>query len=123
MALDVHMNTGNVRLDEAQERRIRRYLQALERRLPHAREPRAEITLREHEAPRRITVDLRVMIAPKTNELVSHQSAETAAHAVRLALEDIERQLERRLATLRGEPAYGVPSRRLPKHLRPNPPA
>jgi hypothetical protein len=39
---------------------------------------------------------------------------------VHLAIEDLERQLERRLAGQRGEPTYGVPSRRLPKQLRPS---
>jgi hypothetical protein len=36
---------------------------------------------------------------------------------------DVERQLERRLATQRGEPTYGVPSRREPAQLRPHPPS
>jgi hypothetical protein len=45
--------------------------------------------------------------------------AETADRAVHLAVRDVERQLERRHATQRGEPTYGVPSRRLPAELRP----
>jgi hypothetical protein len=52
-------------------------------------------------------------------ELVSHQSGETAEQAARLAVEDVERQLERYAATLRGEPAYHTPSRREPRDLRP----
>jgi hypothetical protein len=30
--------------------------------------------------------------------------------------------LERRTASQRGQPSYGVPSRRLPRQLRPHPP-
>jgi hypothetical protein len=51
--------------------------------------------------------------------LVSHQSGESAEHATRLAVEDAQRQLERYIATLRGEAAYGTPSRREPRDLRP----
>jgi hypothetical protein len=36
-----------------------------------------------------------------------------------LAVADVERQLERKVASQRGEHRYGVPSRRLPKQLRP----
>jgi hypothetical protein len=38
-------------------------------------------------------------------------------------VKDIERQLERRHAQQRGEHSFGVPSRRLPRELRPHPPA
>ena len=51
--------------------------------------------------------------------MVSHNSGETAEQAARLAIEDVERQLERYMATLRGEPAFGTPSRREPRDLRP----
>jgi hypothetical protein len=67
-------------------------------------------------------VDLRVQLGPLGAHLVSHQRAGTTAHAVRLAVEDVERQLERRHADQRGEASFGVPSRREPAALRPNAP-
>jgi hypothetical protein len=121
MALNVEIHTGGEPLGEQQEHRVRRHLRRLEGRLVHFPEPMAILTLRRQRAPRRVTVDLRVELGPMAGELVSHQAAETPDHAVRLAVEDAERQLERRLATQRGEPTYGVPSRRLPKESRPNP--
>jgi ribosome-associated translation inhibitor RaiA len=123
MALEVQLHTGDLELGEDQERRIRHQLEMLGERLTHFSEPTAYLTLRDHPQQRRVTVDLRAILGPRGNELVSHQAAETAEHAVRLAIEDVERQLERFLADLRGEPTYGVPSRRLPDELRPNPPA
>jgi hypothetical protein len=121
MALNLQIHTGAERLGEYQEAKIRHHLRHLERRLVHFPEPAAVLTLRRHQAQRRVTVDLRVELGPMAGELVSHQAAETPEHAVRLAIEDTERQLERRLATQRGEPTYGVPSRRLPSRERPHP--
>jgi ribosome-associated translation inhibitor RaiA len=121
MPLEVQLHTGDVRLGDEQERRIRHHLETIEKRLANFQEPVAKVTLRAHEAQRRITVDLQIVTSPKTEELISHQQAETPEHAVRLAVEDVERQLERRYSALRGESTYGVPSRRLPKQLRPHP--
>ncbi|MBI3965562.1 MAG: HPF/RaiA family ribosome-associated protein [Chloroflexi bacterium] len=121
MTLDVRLETQGLTLSELEEERIRRRLEALERRLVKRSEPRAVLILRQIGASRQVTVDLRVSLEGRTTQLVAHQAAETADRAVRLALEDIERQLERRQASQRGEPTFGVPSRRLPKELRPNP--
>lgn len=121
MALNVELHTGDEPLAEQQDIRVRRHLRRLEERLVHFPEPSAILTLRRQPAQRRVSVDLRVELGPMAGELVSHQAAGTPDHAVRLAVEDAERQLERRLATQRGEPTYGVPSRRLPKEARPHP--
>jgi hypothetical protein len=121
MALNVEIHTGDEPLGKQQDDRVRRHLRHLEERLVHFPEPEAVLTLRRHPDQRRVTVDLRVELGPMAGELISHQAAETPDHAVRLAVEDAERQLERRLATQRGEPTYGVPSRRLPKEARPHP--
>jgi hypothetical protein len=67
-----------------------------------------------------VAVDLRLELGPLGSHLISHQAAETADRAVRLAVEDVERQLERQLAVQRGEPSFGVPSRREPTSLRPS---
>ena len=72
-----------------------------------------------HGLQRQCEVDLRLQLGPLGPHLVSHQTAETVEAAVRQAVSDIERQLERRLARQRGEPAYGVPSRSLPRQTRP----
>lgn len=58
-------------------------------------------------------------LSPLGSHLISHQGAETVDRAVRIAVEDVERQLEREHAMQRGEPSFGVPSRRLPSNLRP----
>jgi ribosome-associated translation inhibitor RaiA len=121
MALTIQMHTGDEPLAERQRERIDHHLRRLEQRLTHFPEPTATLTLRQHQAQRRVTVDLRVELGPMAGELVSHQAAEMPEHAVRLAVEDAERQLERRLSTQRGEPTFGVPSRRLPRGERPHP--
>jgi ribosome-associated translation inhibitor RaiA len=121
MALEIKLQLHGLALTGAEERRILRHLHALEQRLVHRPEPTAELVLRQYGAQRQVRVDLRVQLAPLGPHLVSHQAAETADRAIRLAVEDVERQLERRQAAQRGEPTYGVPSRRLPAELRPHP--
>ena len=105
-----------------EQRRIEHQLEALERRLVHHPEPTVKLEIELHPDQRQLGADLRLQLGPLGPHLISHQSAETADRAVRLAVEDLERQLERRLARQRGEPTFGVPSRRLPKQLRPSQP-
>jgi ribosome-associated translation inhibitor RaiA len=123
MPLNLVFELGKVALSAAEEDRVRHQLQTLERRLAHFPNPTAELALEAHPAQRRMEVKLRVRLGPLGGHLISQQAAETVDRAVHLAVEDLERQLERRLAQQRGEPSYGVPSRRLPKTLRPHPPA
>lgn len=122
MALETKLDVHNLVLSNDEDRRIRQHLAGLERRLIHRPDPTAVLQLEEHTARRQVQADLRVRLGPLGPQLISHQAAPTADHAVRLAVEDIKRQLERRTARQRGEHSYGVPSRRLPAHLRPNPP-
>lgn len=122
MALGITFETRDCPLGADEERHIRHHLEMLGQRLTHFPEPLATVVLKRHELQRRVEVALRVELGPLGEHLVSHQAAETATHAVRLAVEDVERQLERRLAKQRGEHTYGVPSRRLPKANRPHPP-
>jgi hypothetical protein len=77
------------------------------------------LTVRDRATERRHTVDLRVNLGVDGDVLVSHQSGDSAEHATRLAVEDVQRQLERYVSGLRGEAAYGTPSRREPRDLRP----
>jgi hypothetical protein len=44
--------------------------------------------------------------------LISHQSAETVDLSLGKAIHDVERQLERHHGKQRGQPSFGVPSRR-----------
>lgn len=121
MALGITLKTVDCPLGPDDERHIRNQLERLGQRLSHFPEPLASVLLKRHAPQRQVEVDLRVELGPLGGHLVSHQTAETAIHAVRLAVEDVERQLERRLAKQRGEHTYGVPSRRLPKAERPHP--
>lgn len=122
MALEIKMTLNGLTLTEVQERRIRRHLARLDRHyLARRPEPKAALVFRHHEAQRRIELNMQVQLGPLGGHVVSHQTAETPEHAVRLAVDDIERQLERLRASQQGQPTYGVPSRRLPKQLRPHP--
>lgn len=109
-------------LSPDEQRRIEHHLQALERRLVHFPGPTAKLAIELHPDQRQFRADLRLQLGPLGSHLISHQAAETADRAVRLAVEHLERQLERRLARQRGESTFGTPSRRLPKQLRPSPP-
>ncbi len=122
MALTTLTFDGLPQLSELERRRIERRLKALERRLVNHPEPLITLVLRAYPARRELEADLRVQLGPLGRHLVSHQTAETADHAVRLAAVDIQRQLERQHARQRGEPTFGVPSRRLPGHRRSHPP-
>lgn len=122
MALTITIEADDHPLGTDDERHIRHHLEMLGQRLSHFPEPIATVVLKRHEAQRQVDVSLRVELGPLGGHLVSHQAAETPTHAVRLAVEDVERQLERRLSKQRGEHTYGVPSRRLPKADRPHPP-
>ena len=122
MVLRTIIRRGDVALSELDERRIERRLRALERRLINRPEPEAVLALKAESAQRRVRADLRVQLGPLGMHLISHQDAETVDRAVRLAVEDVERQLERRRAQQAGESTFGVPSRRLPAERRPNPP-
>ncbi len=123
MPLEVQFHLNHYELGSEEEKQMRRHLERLEKRLQRFAEPKAIVTIKEFPSQRRITVDVRLEPAPHEREFVSHQAGEDAGQAVRLAVEDLERQLERWFAKLRGEPAYGVPSRREPEELRPHPPA
>lgn len=122
MTLNSQLHHRNCPLSPDQEARITRQLEDLGHRLDRFPEPMADLRLELHREQRRVTADLRLQLGPSGQHLVSHQAAETADQAALLATTDIERQLERELSAMRREHTYGVPSRRLPGELRPNPP-
>jgi ribosome-associated translation inhibitor RaiA len=119
MTLETTLRTHGMTLTDAERQRIDHHLAALDRRLTHRPSPTAVLVLEEHRNRRQIEANLRVQVGPLGDHLVSHQTAETVDRAVRLAVEDVERQIERKVAGQRGEPTFGVPSRRLPTSLRP----
>jgi hypothetical protein len=121
MTVQTNLTLRGVDIDAAEEARILHQLDALGQRLTHEPEPLAELVLSQSTAQRRVEADLRVLLNRLGTHLVSHQSADTAERAVRLAVADVERQLERRHSQQSGEPTFGVPSRRLPRSLRLHP--
>jgi hypothetical protein len=122
MTLHIELHHRACPLSPDQEERINRQFETLALRMEHFPEPLANLRLERHEMQRRVTADLILRMGPSGRELVSHQAAETPDRAALLAVQDVERQLERELSTMRGEHTYGVPSRRLPEDQRPNPP-
>ena len=112
MPLSIMLRYQNLQLSEVEESRLRRQLAGLESRLVHHPDPVAELSLSQLVEPRRIEADLRVRLGPLGSHLVSHQAGATVYSSVRLAIKDVERQLERQHAKQRGEPTFGVPSRR-----------
>lgn len=114
------VRVAGVELQPSEQRYIDHQFDLLDRRLSHYAQPTVVLALTGHPGSRLVEADLRVQLSPLGNHLISKQAAETVDRAVRIAVKDVERQLERRHATQRGEPAYGVPSRRLPASLRPS---
>jgi ribosome-associated translation inhibitor RaiA len=97
---------------EAEMKRIEHQVEGLARRVKHYPDPRLHAVLERHVQQRRVTAEFRLQLGPLGPSLMSHQAAETADRAAKLAIDDLERQLERHLARQRGEASYGVPSRR-----------
>jgi ribosome-associated translation inhibitor RaiA len=120
MALATTLSTQGIELTTEERSRIDRHLESIEQRLAHRPSPTAALVLKQNAGARLIEASLRVQVGPLGLHLISQQSAETAARAVKLAVDDVERQLERRNAQQRGEATFGVPSRRLPEQ-RPGP--
>ncbi len=120
MALERIVRTSGFTLSSGDDRKIQHHLDRLEQRLGRHPEPTAVLVFSPHRATKRIGLHLRVQLGPLGGHLVSRQSAETADQAMSLAVDDIERQLERQHAQQRGEATFAVPSRRLPSSLRPS---
>lgn len=112
MAIGMLLETHDCPLTPDEERYIRQHLERLGDRLV---EPLATVVLTRHERQRQIDVALRVELAPPGEQLISHQVAGSAPRAVRLAVADVQRQLDHRLAGQPGEPAW---RRRMPRARR-----
>jgi len=112
MTLTITIERHGVRLSDDQEQRIRHHLAALGRRLEHRPEPIAVLSFSGHAPRHEFVAHLRLQLGPLGPTLTSKHTSQTPDQASRLAIRAIERQLERLVAVQRGEPSYGVPSRR-----------
>lgn len=95
-----------------EDRRIDHHIDAFAPRVKHYPEPRLHIVLDRHQRAPHATVETRLQLGPLGPSLISHQQGASFDQAVKHAIEDLEKQLERHVAKQRGEPAFGVPSRR-----------
>ncbi len=121
MTLSIQITVEGLMLSATNQRRIRAHLARLGRRLTDRPQPAAVLSIKRHVGQRRTAADLRLELGPHGPTLVGRQESETPDVATRLAIESVERQLERRTADQRGDAAFGVPSRREPRGLRPHP--
>jgi hypothetical protein len=112
MALTTEMTVSGTALNPLEERRIQRRLDHLGRRLQDWPDPIALLNVEWHADARQAEARLRVRLGHLGPHLISVRTAETADKAVRLAAQGVVRQLEREAASRRGEPTFGVPSRR-----------
>jgi ribosome-associated translation inhibitor RaiA len=106
-------------LTEVERKRIDRSLDGIGKRLANFTNPSIDLTLASSQQPGSIDANLRVVLGVRDTTLRSSETSRTADHAVKLACDDIKRQLEKTVAELRGADTYGTPSRRNPEHLRP----
>ena len=112
MTLTITLERHGVPLTAAQERRVHRHLTTLGRRLERRPEPIAVLSFAGPNGQHEIEASLRVQLGPLGPTLTGSQAASTPDRAAHLAIQSIERRLERLVAGQRGEPSYGVPSRR-----------
>src|SRR5262245_14344289 len=113
MVLNSRVTTRGFVLSERERRAVARHFASLADRLVHKPEPRVVLVLEKQTARRRATADLRLQLGPLGAHLVSHTDGPTPVAALKRALDGVGRQLERLVARQRGEPAFGVASRRL----------
>jgi ribosome-associated translation inhibitor RaiA len=106
-------------LTEVEQKRIDRSLEGIGKRLANFTNPSIDLTVASSQQPGSIDATLRVVLGVRDTTLRSSETSRTADHAVKLACDDIKRQLEKTVAELRGADTYGTPSRRNPEHLRP----
>lgn len=119
MAVSPTITNRSVDISEVEQKRVDHSLDSLAKRLASFANPSIELTIDDAELAGSIEASLRVMLGVRDIVLRSTQTSRTTDHAVKLACDDIKRQLERSLSVLRGDATYGTPSRRNPEHLRP----
>lgn len=106
-------------LSEVEQKRIDRSLDAIAKRLTSFANPEIDLTLTSGQQNGSVNATVRVVLGVRDSILRSTETSRTADNAVKLACDDIKKQLEKTVADLRGTDSYGTPSRRNPEHLRP----
>ncbi len=106
-------------LSEVEQKRIDRTLESLAKRLTNFNNPQIDLTIEKAQQAGSVDATLKVVLGVRDTILRSTETSRPADHAVKLASDDIKKQLERTVSELRGEDTYGTPSRRNPDHLRP----
>ncbi|MEZ4505143.1 MAG: HPF/RaiA family ribosome-associated protein [Thermomicrobiales bacterium] len=106
-------------LSDVEQKRIDRSLEGIAKRLASFTNPSIDVTISSSKQPASVDASMRVVLGVRDTVLRSSETSRTADHAVKLACDDIKRQLEKTMADLRGADTYGIPSRRNPEHLRP----
>ncbi len=106
-------------LSDVEQKRIDRTLESVAKRLDKFANPEIDLTLEKSTLAGSVDATLRVVLGVRDTTLRSTETSRTADNAVKLAADDVKKQLERVVADLRGADSYGTPSRRNPEHLRP----
>lgn len=106
-------------LSDVERKRIERTLDSLAKRLANFSNPEIDLTLEKAKQVGSVDATLKVVLGVRDTTLRSTETSRTADNAVKMACDDIKKQLERAVADLRGADTYGTPSRRNPDHLRP----
>lgn len=107
-------------LTDVEQKRIERSLESIAKRLTNFTNPAVDVTLSpSKQVAGSVDAAVRVVLGVRDTTLRSTETSRTADHAVKLACDDIKKQLEKAVAELRGEDTFGSPSRRNPEHLRP----
>lgn len=119
MAVQPTITNRAAELTPVEQKRIDHSLESLAKRLKNFSNPSIDLTLAPAKQAGSVDATLRVVLGVRDTVLRSTETSRTADHAVKLACEDVKRQLERTVAELRGADTYGIPSRRYPEQLRP----
>jgi ribosome-associated translation inhibitor RaiA len=107
-------------LNDVERKRVDRSLESLAKRLENFNNPEIDLTIEKAKQAGSVDATLKVVLGVRDTTLRSTETSRTVDHAVKLACDDIKKQLERTLSDLRGTDTYGTPSRRNPEHLRPS---
>jgi ribosome-associated translation inhibitor RaiA len=106
-------------LTDVERKRVDRSLESLAKRLENFNNPEIDLTIEKAKQTGSVDATIKVILGVRDTTLRSTETSRTADHAVKLACDDIKKQLERTVSDLRGMDTYGTPSRRNPEHLRP----
>lgn len=119
MAITPNITNRTNELTDIEQKRIEHTLDSLAKRLEKFTKPEIDLTLDKSKVGGSVDATVKVVLGVRDTTLRSTETSRTADHAVKLATEDVKKQLERVVADLRGVDTYGIPSRRNPDHLRP----